>query len=319
MGIDKFMLRSTLAAPNRVIISSTDDEVVHYSDLGRSSFLKRYFDQLRQGDNLWNAWQFVSQPLTTDDMRQQTPKLEDVADGEMARQLCLNGCFGAVGAEITLIPSISTAVVRAEQRLELKVKIPSNSDSVREVWASFLSANVTTQRESRLAIPIISLEKVAEAQWEGHYQFDSSATPGQYRVTFKAETYAQFITEASPIALTLEEQPPYFEMSTNRLFIPAVTVPSGDKLNTYQAELVLISVKPDMILRLETAVLKRITDSHSVSSVHFNTDTGTVHIPLLEVVNESGEIDRFSLDLQLIPQTQPLEFKVDNLFQESKL
>jgi len=311
----------TLAAPNRVIITSTDNEVAYYSDLGRSSFLKGYFDQLRQGDNLWNAWQFVNQTLKMDGMRQQTPKLEDVADGEMARQLCLNGCFGTIGAEITLIPSISPAVVRADQRLELKVKIPSNGDSVRQVWASLMTSNVAKQQQgdSLLATPIISLEKVAEDQWEGHYQFDSSATLGQYRVTFKAETHTQFITEASPITLTLQGQPPYFEMSTNRLFIPAVTVPNRDKLNTYQAELVLISVKPDKILKLDTAVLKRITDTHSVSSVHFNTDSGIVQIPLLEIVNESGEIETFSLDLQLIPQTQPLQFKVDNLFQESKL
>jgi len=306
-------LSPSLAAADRVIITSTDEGLSYYSDLGRTSFLKPYLDRLRQGDNLWQAWQSAHQTLTL----QQTPTLEDLASGDLARDWCLNGCFTIPSSKITLTPFISPSVLKPDQTLKLTLTLRETGQSVRQVWASLMTPDLVKQanEQSLLATPVIQLEQVSAEQWEGHYQFDRLATLGQYTVTFKAETDSQVIAEAPLMTVTLQSQPPYFDRSTNRLLIPAVTVSKGETMAVYQAELVLIRAQPDIVIELDTKTLKRVTETDS--AVHFNPDSETVHIPWVEIPNQSGDIENYRVDLQQIPHSEPLQFKVKNRVKNS--
>jgi ligand-binding sensor domain-containing protein len=74
----------------RLIISSTDaDQKTQHTDvLGEDAFSKRYFKELRKGNNFWDAFHQVSSGLP------QMPQIDDDnQNGRLARKMCLNGCF----------------------------------------------------------------------------------------------------------------------------------------------------------------------------------------------------------------------------------
>ena len=298
-----------LAAPNRTIVSSTGHEEAYYNDLGRTSFLRFYFNQLRRGDNLHDSWQTVDHTFDTYGLPfiQQNPQLNDSAEGVMAQSLCLNGCFALPGVP-TLTPQIATHQINAGQTIELKVATQINSGRVRRVWASIITPDVNSQRNeqgySHLPTPVTYLQEIADGQWQGNYTFDANATPSdEYTFTFKAEDNTKFVTESTPITITLgKNQQAFFNPNTNTLHIPAVTVGT----ETYQANLILHRVEPKIIFELDS--IKPATETESVSSIQFNPSTGKVQIPLVEIGS-----DTFSATLQLIPETSPLQFRVESI------
>jgi hypothetical protein len=176
---------------------------------------------------------------------------------------------------------------------------------VHRVWASFITPEVASQRNeqgySLLPTPIaflsppLTLRQKNNNQWQG--RFNQLTTPGDYVITFKAEDNNGFVTEAKPIILTMQNQNAFFNSDTNALHIPAVTVGT----ETYKADLILRGIEPEILLELVSAKLVNETDS----SIQFNSDTGKVQIPLVEIGAEA-----FSANLQLISETAPLQFRV---------
>ena len=302
----------TLAAPNRTIISSTGEDLAYYNDLGRTSFLRFYFNQLRRGDNLHDSWQTVDHTFDTYGLPfiQQNPQLNDSAEGIMAQSLCLNGCFALPGVP-TLTPQIATHQINAGQTIELNVATQINGGSVRRVWASIITPDVNSQRNeqgySLLSTPVTYLQEIADGQWQGNYTFDANATPGdEYTFTFKVEDNTKFVTEAQPITITLgKNQYASFNPGANMLYIPAVTV----KTEIYQANLIVQQIEPEIILELDMSSIKpameTLTDDSRAS---FNSNTGVVQIPLVTIGPET-----FSATLQLIPETSPLQFRVESI------
>jgi hypothetical protein len=108
--------------PNRLIISSTDDHIAYYEDLGRTSFLKRYFDNLRQGDNFEQAFTEVKKNIATyhAPLNQQNPQFNDF-DNTMGYNWCLNGCWGGLPGVLTLIPQMPTGLLNIGQPIDLSV------------------------------------------------------------------------------------------------------------------------------------------------------------------------------------------------------
>lgn len=79
-----------LSKSNRVIISSTtNQELAYYYDNGRESFLKFYFDELRQGVNFKQALQNVTEIIKTypSPRNWQRPQFEDSQHGEIANTI----------------------------------------------------------------------------------------------------------------------------------------------------------------------------------------------------------------------------------------
>jgi hypothetical protein len=214
-----------LAAPNRLIITSTDEDKAYYDQLGNLSFLTLYFNELRHGEDFHTAFQRVSANLPTygHPFNLQIPQLEDNGDGhantpldgQFASQFCLNGCFGVLAANITLEPQPTTIT---DKTLPLQVKVGITGGNLKRVWASITTPEVATQRNAQgFALkPSPVVELVAEttetengeateigaeitetsSTWIG--QFNGFNYQGDYTVTFMAEDQEGFITSSAP-------------------------------------------------------------------------------------------------------------------------
>jgi len=76
---------------SRIIIASTSADKATQNGvdvLGRTTFSGRYFNELRRGNNFWEAFNQAAAGLS------QAPKFhDDNRNGRLARKMCLNGCF----------------------------------------------------------------------------------------------------------------------------------------------------------------------------------------------------------------------------------
>ena len=306
----------TLSAPNRLIISSTDEELAYFSDKGRTSFLKLYFDNLRQGESFGESLKQVTDALGTYSwpLNQQRPQLNN---NTMAQNLCLNGCWGGLPGVLTLLPQIPSGQINLGQPIDLTVQTSITSVGVRQVWASIMTPEIANQRNeqgySLLPAPLIFLTSPStntrnnDEKWQG--SFSELTLPGDYVVTFKAKDNNGFITDAPPVILTVVGEGlthARFDATTKKLHIPAVTVGT----DIYQADLLLRQFEPEIILEVDMNSLKIAENTTSVGYSNFSPKTGEVYIPLLEVPNTTGDIDTYSVNLQLEPQTSSLQFKV---------
>jgi ligand-binding sensor domain-containing protein len=302
---------------SRLIITSTNEDLSYYDDMGRTSFIKLYFDRLRRGFNYWNAWQNVTETILTypPPFNQQRPQLQPASEGEMARHLCLNGCFEDF-IEVSFTSQMPTSLVKPEQSIALTVQTNTNKGSINQVWASVITPEIalkrTAQGYSLLPTPMINFHEDDKHQWQGH--FSGFKTRGEYIFTFKAEDNTGFITEAQPITLFVDEGNrltlSQFDAVTNRLFVPAVTIPNAKGgTDVYQAELSLQSFEPPFIFELDS--LSPVQNSNAFSYANFSNSTGLAHIPFVEIPNGSGGMDTASANLQLVePQSSPLQFEV---------
>lgn len=202
-------LVDTLAAPDRLIITSTNEKLAYYADLGRVSFLKSYLDQLRQGDSFLTALQTVAETINNypAPLNQQQPQWHDSAAGTMASALCLNGCWGSLPGVLTLTVKTAGGAVTPGQPVDLTVETHLNAGSVSSVWASVMTPEMASDRNeqgySRLPTPITYLRRGDDDQWQG--RFNNFSATGQYVFTFKARDDKNFVTEAKPITFSVRE------------------------------------------------------------------------------------------------------------------
>jgi len=306
----------TLSAPNRLIISSTNTELAYFSDYGRTSFLKLYFDNLRRGESFVKSIQLVTDVINTYNwpLNQQRPQFDDKT---ITANLCLNGCWGGLPGELILMPEKFPDTLNLGQSLDLKVQTSATGVSIKQLWASVITPEIANQRNeqgySLQPAPFIPLSfqsintRKNDEKWQGN--FSKFTTPGDYVVTFKAEDNNGFITDAPPITLTVAGEGlthANFDATSNIVHIPAVTVGT----DIYQADLLVRQFEPSIILEVDMNSLKFADDTTTVGYSNFSPITGEVYIPLLEVPNATGGIDTYSVNLQLEPQASPLQFKV---------
>ncbi|MCP4699002.1 MAG: hypothetical protein GY862_19440 [Gammaproteobacteria bacterium] len=310
-------LISGLAAANRVIISSTDENLAYYDDLGRVSFLKLYFDQLRAGENLAQALQSVAASLLNyrRPLNRQKPQLDDSAAGILAAKLCLNGCWAGLPGVLTLTAETSQEVVAPGQSVVLKARTAVLNSSVRNVWASVTTPRSAAQRNehgySRLPAPIVYLRSSGDDLWEG--DFNEFNEQGDYVFAIKARDHQGFVSEAEPFVLHVEQGEilarARFDITAGILDLPVVTVPSGDSgLSLYRAQLELIDDSP-VILRALPETLLPVSENDAGEFANYNSVTAALHIPLLEIPNSTGGMDAYSLTLKLI--SGDLRFEAD--------
>jgi len=209
-----------LAGPNRVVITSTGENQAYYDNLGSFSFSKFYFDNLRRGENFFDAFQTVKDKLSRygHPFNKQIPQLDDDGDGQangsrdgrLARKACLNGCFGALSGEITLEAETTSSNVTPGQTFPLSVRAGITEGRIKRVWALVLTPEASKQRNeegfSLIPTPIVNLQPSSDiSRWQG--SFNGFQYKGQYVVTFMAEDNEGFITSSSPIVLTLPNGP----------------------------------------------------------------------------------------------------------------
>ena len=301
----------TLSAPNRLIISSTDEELAYVSDYGRTSFLKLYFDNLQRGESFGNSMQPVNYVFATYSwpFNQQRPQMSDNTN---IQNLCLNGCWGGLPNILILIPQIPSSQINLGQPIDLTVQTNISNVGMKQVWASVITPEIANQRnEQGYSLQPAPYVYLAPSDMPNTYNgsFDKFNTPGEYVITFKAEDNNGFITDAPPITLTVVGEGlthARFDATSNIVHIPAVTVGT----DIYQADLLVRQFEPEIILEVDMNSLKPADDTTSVGYSNFTPSTGEVYIPLLEVPNATGGMDTYSVTLQLEPQTSPLQFKV---------
>lgn len=318
----------TLADSNRIIITSTDENLAYYDNDGYESFLKLYFDQLRQNVNFEKALQVVTERLKIyhSPRNGQRPQLNDSQNGEMARNLCLNGCFGSFPGEITLKPENLSSIIilpPGQQSFDFSFIINALKLGIRKVFASVITPEIANQRNehgySWQPTPEISLyptesslrKDIKGVRWQGH--FSQFTTAGEYIITVKAKDHRGFITEAEPIKVIVKEGSkiiyPNFDFNTNTLYLPAVTEFHNGEAYIYQLELVLVNSEP-ITLKLVRAGFASKTNRARASYANFNPNTGIIYIPSVKIPNAKGSYDMFRANLQLI-DSQPIQFQVD--------
>ncbi|MCK5523642.1 MAG: hypothetical protein KAI83_10965, partial [Thiomargarita sp.] len=230
-------LVSGLTGPDRLIITSTAEDKAYYDNLGMFSFSKFFFDNLRRGESFYDAFQTVSDNLTTYGypFDLQTPQLDDDGDGfanssndgRLARTLCLNGCFGALSGEITLEPETPAATVTVGQTLSLVVRAGITEGRIKRVWALIMTPDAAKQRNeqgfSLIPTPVVNLRQQPEdaSRWQG--SFSGFQYRGDYVITFMAEDNEGFITAAVPVVMTQPEGPEVPVTETEIKIYPAPT------------------------------------------------------------------------------------------------
>jgi len=313
-------LISTLAGENRVIITSTGDGFAYYQDLGRTSFLKLFVDHLRNGDFLKVARNFVESTFSSYSFpfNQQMPQLEDNVNGFLAQNLCLNSCFGGLPGVLVLTVQ-PPGSVNLGQPIDFTVQTDiDDANGVQRVWGSIVTPEIASQYQefgySLLPTPTVQLmpqplvnTRQRDNQWHG--QFNDLNTDGEYMFIFKAIDNQGIITDAEPISVIIRlddrATSAHFEATTNTLYIPAVTVGT----DIYQANLIVQQIEPEIILELNMNSIKPATATLTDDSrASFDSNTGAVQIPLVTIGTET-----FSATMQLIPETAPLQFRVENI------
>ncbi len=212
---------SGLAGPDRLIVTSADEDLAYYENLGFLSFSKFFFDNLRRGESFYDAFQTVSGKLPTFGypFDLQTPQLDDDGDGianssndgRLARNLCLNGCFGALSGEITLEQETPAMTVTAGQSVSLVVRAGITEGRIKRVWALIMTPDAAKQRNeqgfSLIPTPVVNLRQQPEdaSRWQG--TFSGFKYRGDYVITFMAEDNEGFITTAVPVVMTQPEGP----------------------------------------------------------------------------------------------------------------
>ena len=202
----------------------------------------------------------------------------------------------------------------------ISVQIQAEGTSVNNVWASVITPQMVNQRNehgySLFPSSVIHLRQSNDGQWQG--KFSEFTTGGEYIFTAKASDNSGFIHEAEPIVIVAGETQVFthakYEVDTERLHLPAVTVYNANsELDIYQAEFNLLSMGPEIILELDMESLQPASDTSLVNFANYDSRFGTVYIPWLEVASASDGIDTFRANLQLIPETTPLQFRVESI------
>lgn len=304
-------LVSGLSAPQRTVITSTGDGLAYYGDLGRTSFIRLYFDSLRDGDSFTQAVQAVRQNLQTRGwpFNRQQPQLADSVGGIR----CLNGCWGSLPGELTLTVETPGGTVPPGTSVELQVQAQVAAASVRKVWASVVTPRIAAQRNeqgySRLPEPVINLRAGTDGTWSG--RFDAFTEQGDYLFAIKARDHEGFVTEAAPVNFSVAGgsalAPALFDAAGGILDLPAVTVAAaGDDLGLFRVQMRMLDPNTSTLVLLPET-LAPTTQNDTTAFSNFSFDSGMLHVPLLAI---SGAGDaRYGVDLKM---TAPdYRFQVD--------
>ena len=315
-----------LKGKDRVIITSTGEELAYYSDLGKISFTSFYFEQLYAGVNYLKGWESVKNESLPKLRRLQNPQLEDFAENSKAQEMCLNGCFGKrPEPNINELEFSPRYVSNDASYIKLIVDIEEEKEApITKVSATVITPQYSDNEkyddygyEIKKSVTIDFIKK-SDTKWTANFNFkDNNLSEfGEYKFLFKIDYK---IDKGTRIILAKKPKMVYikpkfckqyracFDPKLRRLYIPAIIVPTDDGEKIYQADLLLQN--ESFIFELEHL---KITDNLDLSEVaQFEPNTGIVHIPKVEVPNDNANnIEIYTADLQqklLIPQTELLK------------
>ncbi len=290
-----------LKGDNRIVISSTGEDLAYYDDAGRTSFLKLYFDNLRLGESYWRAWQTVGTTFNSyrSPLNRQEPQLDDANNGTLAKDMCLNGCFGSLPGILTLTVETSGAVVTPGDAVDLSVTTSLSETSVNSVWASVITPQIASQRNaqgySEQPSPVVNMRLDSENTWRGRFsEFDLQ---GDYIFSFKAEDSTGFVSESDPLTFTVATGNALtnasFDDASGRLVIPALAYEGENGTELLHVELFVKSSGDPLIFGLDLNAITVGSQNASYSNLDLTT------LDVLDMPNALGGIDAYSATLKL--------------------
>jgi hypothetical protein len=323
-----------LKGDNRVIITSTGDNLSYYDDLGRISFTKFFFDQLLKDVSYLYALEQTQSTLheLTTPFNQQVPQLEDFEPSKLADKICINSNNCCSSSDLfcgfTFTPkdfgpgpilTVRSFEVKrlgetTSSRIDLSVQVENGGFAeVTIVPETLIQVDVNGYSRQPLTRIKLREDPPASGQWIGSYEgFD---TEGNYKISFDAKGYAgqpmsvciiddqlkaDYSTTGCSISFMVEG--PSLTTPTlenNLLNIPAVAVPGGIGGEMfYQAQLLKNS---NLETRFElVGPLMPTTYNPTIQTVNY--DPRTYSVDLSPHLNARLEL--------VLPLTEPLQFEL---------
>jgi hypothetical protein len=297
-----------LKGNGRIIISSTDEQLAYYSNLGQNAFTHLYFEQLQKGKNYSEALQLTKALFSAlpAPLNQQQPQLEDSAKGQLAQKRCLNKCWENLPGKVLRLPVLEN-ILPTHQPIDLSVEIDD---------ASLVSV-IITHLESRLneGPTILELrEKTLDSGlWRTRY--NGFTRKGTYLLNFSALTddHRELpclipISNEERCFLTIKVEQNdaviHARLNGNLLDIPALAIPDNKGGEVFFQ--VRFIQHPDSRFELEFDSLVQVTDISSLSVAHYNPNTFSIQIPLLDTSDAMAQ----QASLQWIPLPGPALFEL---------
>lgn len=297
-----------LKGDQRLIITSTGEQLAHYANLGRLSFIQFFFEQLRKGTHYEQALQrtrtiFAQLPPP---FNQQKPQLEDSTQGILAAQ-CLNRCFGELPGPALEIRTINE-VVNPNKQIDFQI----DAIDAQSVEAWIITPQITAQmglggysRQPPIRIKLRE-EPKDSGRWVGSYH--GFEIGGDYQINFSAlNSHYESLLDCfidgnlqSDCSIHFTVEGPtmvYPTLKGEYLNIPAVAIPNslGGEV-FYQTQL---SKLPNSETRFELGPLDQVDYNPWVQTLNYN--------PLTSSVDLSPS---FNARLELVlPLTDPLQFE----------
>jgi len=284
-----------LKGKNRVIISSTGDNLSYNNGSGRISFTKVYFDELGSGADYWNSFNYVKNLFTNKDSRYpfnlQMPQLEDSNEGKLAPSLFLNGEFNGLPGPILTIRFSNDPLLPDPITIEGYSVISSNkvvnflASDIHEISSDVKSIDVLIKQPHPLLSLPLKLRQANDGQWLQSYN-PIFSDYGEYQVTFKMSKHNGEIIDTSPISFFVKHLPSLID--GNLLEVPAVVVPDGiGGQDIFQAKL-LKRPDSDTLFELDLSSLILFHGELStIDIVNYAPMTGGVHFPRLDMLDGS--------------------------------
>ena len=318
-------LVDALQAPNRLIVTSTNDNLAYYKNFGRTSFTSFYFNDLYRGTDYWTSQRFVRDHVFAQlgqPFNQQEPQLEDSAENIIAQDLCLNGCFIELPAPI-LTPEKAPRFIVSDT-IDLAVDINDGSDeliqsigvmcgvhSVRQDRILGVSMSVIGPQDDEYSaqgfetsepLLIENLSRGENGKW--FTRFTELSEPGEYNFIFRAEykirSGRRTASALEPVTVDFQSCQTHanYDMDTQTLHLPAVNIEG----TLYQADYLLTSFEP-ITLELNSDSMGKISDADSACLAYLDSDTFMLYVPAVDIPNNVGGIDTYNGVLQGTPDT----------------
>jgi hypothetical protein len=205
---------NTLAAPNRLIISSTDDNKAYYYDVGNISFTKLYFEELLL-KTFQKALESVQIKLAKYFLPFNLQKPQFNGPNEILEQ-CLGSCITSLEGK----PSITIQLQKDIKRVftnEIFELIAEVTETASEVYAKAIpSSDITnpwgyfeSEIEANSEVEANSIGKIGGNQWKFTFKFNEKHENTSYTVFVRAKNNEnEMIGKSAPILVVSNPLPP---------------------------------------------------------------------------------------------------------------
>jgi ligand-binding sensor domain-containing protein len=307
-------LIDALQAPDRLIITSTDDKVAYYMDVGLTSFTRFYFDDLYRGAHYPAGLAFVKNNIFSkigEPFNHQEPQLKGA--GQIVEQ-CLNDCYGQLHEPEIIPEGLPPFLSSSNGSIELAVNIIDHDNYIDSVLVSVIRpSELSDYNEHGFEInkPLF-IEELTQAEAGRWFtRFNQFTEQGEYhfifRVKYDVRNGKRTVSSLEPVTVDFQscQRHAYYNVDNKTLHLPAIKMlnENGDEA-LYQADYVVTHLAP-MTFELKVDSRVGIRQINSACLAQFDPSTNTLSIPAVDIMpNENGLMETFYVELQRVSEKQ---------------